>query len=310
MFSNAVDDATFNTANPCFWNSSSSITLGKPWGGANGSFTNYRGNLVGAGVQPFMAGIKALEYYFAIQATSGATQTGFQTLANQLTNWIKDTGYDPRTKGLFYGRGFGACEVPVNPPGFNQATFTSSPAFDYSISECQWGFGPGAVSAARALNSEAQNALRLIYETAPTSPNRTFGDNFYGAQWGDASLTTGLPTNDGFSNDYATSGALGAGKWYGFQFGVGMAHQWPAARLGGVAPVDTRTFTLGYVAPIGTTATAVVYTAPSGASSTIACSAGACSLPTDWRQGNYLFRMEYTVPGGVMRGDLLPLKLQ
>jgi hypothetical protein len=310
MFSNAVDDATFNTANPCFWNSSSSITLGKPWGGANGSFTNYRGNLVGAGVQPFMAGIKALEYYFAIQATSGATQTGFQTLANQLTNWIKDTGYDPRTKGLFYGRGFGACEVPVNPPGFNQATFTSSPAFDYSISECQWGFGPGAVSAARALNSEAQNALRLIYETAPTSPNRTFGDNFYGAQWGDASLTTGLPTNDGFSNDYATSGALGAGKWYGFQFGVGMAHQWPAARLGGVAPVDTRTFTLGYVAPIGTTSTAVVYTAPSGASSTIACSAGACSLPTDWRQGNYLFRMEYTVPGGVMRGDLLPLKLQ
>ncbi len=311
MFSSAINDATFNTANPCYWNSSTSITLGKPWGGANGSFGHYRGNITGAGVQPFMAGIKALEYHFAEEATTGATQTSYQTLAAQIAGWIKDTGYDPRTKGLYYGRGFGACEVPVDPPGFNQANFTSSPAFDYSISECQWGFGPGAVGAARALNSEAQNALRIIYESSPTGANLTFGDNFYGGQWGASGFTAGgLPTDDGFANEYATNGALSAGKWYGFQFGVGMAHQWPAVRLGGVAPADTRTVRLSYVAPAGTSATSATYVAPSGASSTVSCSAGTCALPTDWRQGNYLYRLTHTVTGGTAAGDLVPLRVQ
>ncbi len=296
MFADSQTDTQFNVANPCIYNSSTSITLAKPWGGTTGAKNWYRGNLVGAGMQPFMGGIKALEYYFAKLATTGATQTAYTTLGTEIAGWIKDTGYDSRSKGLFYGRGFGACEPPVNPPGFDQSTFTSSPAFDYSVSGCQYGFGLGAVSAARALNSEAQNALRLVYEADPTTPNRDFGDNFYCAQWGDAALTTGgLCTNNGFANDYATNSALSAGKWYGFQFGVGMAHQWPAVRLGGVTPrTDVAKPIMARLADVSGAVDIVVdYMAATGlVSQSSPCTVAACTFDTDARQ-NYQYRVRY-----------------
>jgi hypothetical protein len=296
MFSSAVNDTTFNTANPCFYNSATSITLGKPWQGDGTPKGFYRGNITGAGVQPFMAGIKTLEYYFARAATSGATQTAYATLATDIAGWIKANGYDPRSKGLFYGRGFGACEPAVDPPGFNPSAFTSSPSFDYSVAECQYGFGAGAVGAARALNSEAQNALRTVYEAAPTTPNRDFGDSFYGAQWGKAGFTeAGFPLDDGFDNEYATNSALSAGKWYGFQFGVGMAHQWPAVRLGGVTPKTTIAKPIqARLADIpGAVDIVVDYLAADGTvTPSSPCTSAACTFATDARQ-NYQYRVRY-----------------
>jgi hypothetical protein len=314
MFSSAINDATFNVANPCFYNSSTSITLAKPWTGANGSFGFYRGNIVGAGMQPFMGGIKTLEYLFAKQATTGSIQTRYNTLIDEIAGWIKSTGYDPRTKGLFYGRGFGACEVPVDPPGFNPATFTSSPSFPYSLAGCQYGFGQGAVGAARALNSEAQNVLRLIYEASPTTPNRDFGDNFYGGQWGKAGFTTaGFATDDGFDNIYADNGALGAGKWYGFQFGLGMAHQWPAVRLGGVTPpvLVAKTIKARLADVSGAVDIVIDYLAPSGlVSSSAPCTSSACTFNVNSVEGTYLYKVRYRNGSGatIAPGIFLPVK--
>jgi hypothetical protein len=244
-----------------------------------------------------------LEYDWMIKATDGATRTTFQTLATKLSEWIVANGYDPKTKGMRYGVGFTHCEPPGTAPGWDSVTLLSSPQFDWTVLGCQHGNSlvGGAVAAARALSAEAQTAMRIYYDADPTTPRRVFGDQFYAALYGKSALTVPLlPTDDGYVNPYIDTG-LNAGKWFGFHFGVGMAHQWPAVRLGGVTPKTTTAKPIQ--ARLGNFANAVDividYLAADGTvTPSSPCTSAACTFDTDDRQ-NYLYRVRYRKSGGI-----------
>ena len=95
---------------------------------------------------------------------------------------------------------------------------------------------PYAVAAARARNSEVQNGFRVAYQTNPTSDVKAVGDQAYCAQWGNAAMTQPGYCTEAITASNLDDGSLGAYKYTGFFFGIGMAHQWPAVRVGGVSP--------------------------------------------------------------------------
>jgi len=90
---------------------------------------------------------------------------------------------------------------------------------------------------------------------------------------------------------------------------MGMAHQWPAMRLGGVSSPVNRTvsasFNLGSVAHA--TSFAAVVTLPSGAQSTATCSTSPCSVSADARQGSPVVQWRYLGAGGQILAQSDPL---
>jgi hypothetical protein len=93
---------------------------------------------------------------------------------------------------------------------------------------------------------------------------------------------------------------MGAGKWYGFFFGIGASWRWPAQRLGGVQAARPRAIFVGF--DLGSVASAasvqIVVTAPSGAQSSYTCSVSPCEVTVDDRQGSHLYRMNYVSQSG------------
>src|SRR5581483_7259493 len=101
-------------------------------------------------------------------------------------------------------------------------------------------------------------------------------------------------------------------KWYGFLFGIGMSHQWPAVRLGGVAPAKMRTIQIPFV--LSTVAHAakvqITVTAPTGVvSAPVICAKSPCSVAVDARIGSPLMKMDYLNSTGavIAPGDPIPL---
>jgi hypothetical protein len=171
-----------------------------------------------------------------------------------------------------------------------------STAFFFRNYGCNYGNDTTGKQGARALVAEAQNATRLVYESSPTAPNLALGDLLYGNVYGDSAYTTeGYTTNGGIANEFLLDNGLNAGKWYGFQFGVGMAHQWPAVRVGGVTPISYTSKPIkARLADIAAAVDIVVdYLAADGTVSTsAACTSAACTFSTDARQ-NYQYRVRY-----------------
>ena len=81
---------------------------------------------------------------------------------------------------------------------------------------------------------------------------------------------------------------------------MGMAHEWPAVRLGGVAPAINRTVSASFtLASVANAATFVaVVTSPSGAQTTVTCSSSPCSVSADARQGAHVVQWQYRGTGG------------
>ena len=183
----------------------------------------YSYGLAGYGQQPYMLGIKSTVMKWASQNDDPDIAAGYATLLPLATAWIKSTGYDSVTQGMHYGRIYEYCEPATAPAG----------VFDYRTPGCTFGLNPSAVRAARVLNGEVTSALRVPYEANPSAENKEWGDRVYGSIWGYAPYTTGgVYTDSNYVRDENSNGALGAYKWTGFFFGMGMAHQWPAVRLG------------------------------------------------------------------------------
>ena len=265
------DHANMNVLYACQWIDPNTIQLDRPWQGATGTYSSARGSEVGYGEQPFILGIKTLAMKYASQGATGATASGYAGLAGGTANWIMTTGFDPATGGLNYFRGLAGCEPKLNPR-----------------LNCTYATDNASKSAARTLNGEAQNAVRVAYEANPTAANKSFGDQFYGAQWG----KSGGPYSDGVYLDALDNDATWNYKWLGFLFGVGMAHQWPAVRLGGVMPaaIVTKQVTVSLG---NSTAAQVLVTQPSGATQTFACSGTTCQFTADARQGAHWYQVQY-----------------
>ena len=301
--------ATVNPTYPgkvygCTYNSSTSLTLNRVWAeGSTTIGTLSRGNLSGYGTQPFILGIKVLQMKQAANGATGATATNYLSLANAAAVWILGTGYDPVTKGMYYGRVFDMCE-PIFVQGSSSAFTDKNVGCSYAATN---------QGTARPLLAEAQNAVRIAYEASPTAPNLATGDAFYGAQWGKAGYTTaGYTGDDGVQNYFALDQQIAAGKWLGFQFGVGMSHQWPAVRVGGVTPKTTTAKPIQARLADVTGATDIVVdylAADSSVSTSSACTSAACTFATDDRQ-SYQYRVRYRNSGGanLAVGEYAPVR--
>jgi hypothetical protein len=284
----------------CTWNNPSQITLNRPWDGPTETGAHlYSYVLAGFGQQPYMLGIKITQMKYASQISDPALASGYSALAALAAKWVRNVGYDPATQGLYYGRIMQACEPGTVPP--------PAPAFAYRTPGCSYGLDPGAARAARVLTAEASQALRVYYESNPTPEAKEWGDRAYGSIWGNAEFTTGgVYSDSNYVRDENSNGALAAYKWTGFFFGMGMAHQWPAVRLGGVAPPKDRKVSLDVTRGIAAKAQISV-TAPSGKVTIFDCGAASpCEVTVDDRQGSHWYRVQYLSADGKMLSQSEP----
>ena len=231
-----LDDVRLNRNWSCTVNSSTSITLNKPWvkvGGGSEQVYTSTAWLGGRVQQPFMLGgmeLKALQWN-ALADTSH----DWAGLANAAAIYWAST-YDAPTKSTPYAVGNEACGMPPMPIP------TASPIFSVRTAGCNYGLSQ--VPASRIDTGEGASALAAYYAAVRTTGTKSFVDNLYGALFGDPNYTdpsvyagdsyTG-GSGSGLSDDEL--GGAGSWKWPGFFFGMGMGHQWPAARLSGGAPV-------------------------------------------------------------------------
>lgn len=271
----------------CTWNSPTQITLDRPWDGPTETGAHlFPYTLAGFGQQPFMLGIKITQMKFASQIKGLPFAAKYGDLAAAAAKWIHDVGYDPVTQGLYYGRIYQACEpATIPPPGST---------FDSRTPNCNNGLAVGATRAARVLLAEASQALRVYYEANPTPEARAWGDRAYGSIWGNPLYTApGFYSDPTYVKDENSDIGLGSYKWTGFFFGMGMAHQWPAVRLGGVAPPKYRTVSL-QIKPASAPKTRIWVIAPSGERKAYACeSATTCDVIVDDRQGSHWYTIQY-----------------
>jgi hypothetical protein len=250
----------------CTYNNAGQITLNRPWddsvtGGSNhpdGEYTIYAAGNYGVPVagyfqQPFMYGIKTKVVSYAASFTPDSTvSAGYGTLPPVMGQWFHDVGYDSNTFGSYYARVNLACEPAVQAKRHSDPPDSS--VFASINHPCGWGGLAGAYGdgggefTERVYSAEAFPAVIEYYRAQcalgrfQCDAARAFGDRVYGAIWGDCSMTAGggatFYCDSHFVNTSGelSDGSLGAYKWTGFFFGMGMAHQWPAVRTSVIPP--------------------------------------------------------------------------
>lgn len=288
----------------CTWDSSTQITLHRAWRGATGTYSNYDGNLAGKGQQPYMLGITMNQFKWAAQITENPTlASNFEALIPLAGTWERTVGYDPIAKAMNYGNIFEACEPHRTPAG----------SFDYVFDSCQHGDASSGIISGRLLTPETTSAITGLYETQTNQTNLDWGDEAYGYVW----CATGYDVNAPGGCDSSSVGnnisawnfndtGLSGTKWVGFGWGMGMGHQWPAVRLGGIPAAQTRTNTFGFTLPSGGASARFTITYPSGKVETTTCNTSPCGITSDARQGSqYLYYIEYLDGGAnvIARSD-------
>jgi len=271
----------------CDYVSPTSLTLFRPYPGTSGNRWRSRSNVLGYGQQPFFAGISTFSNRYATKGATGSTATNFQTMTTNVANWVKNNGYDPVTKGLLYANVTPMCDpilADANPS-----------VVLYRNVGCNYTSNSGGKGASRELLAEAQTAFTEIYQADPSPANLAIGDDAYASLYGQ-SYCGAATCGDGVGNEKSYDNALDFGKWYGFQFGIGMAHQWAAVRQGGVtAPVLVAKPIAPRLADISGAVDIVVdYLAPSGLiTSSSPCTSAACTVDVNTVQGTYQYRVRY-----------------
>ncbi len=291
-----VDDTQLQKNFGCTYASPTTLTLSRPWDGPTESAYLWQDILPGYSQQPFMMGIKANELRWASQLTTPVSPdtpvdpAGFAVLLSQAADWMHSSGYDPVTQGLFYGRVIQACEPATTPPA---ATW-----FDSRTPGCNNGLIPGYLEQARTLTAEASAAISAFYLNNPTPDNLLWGDTLYGSLWGYRPYTAPGYYTDDYQGSNQDDIYLRSYKWTGFHFGMGMSHQWPAVRLGGVIAPKPRTVYVSFSQSTGASAQMMVV-APSGAVKTYSCGATSpCAIQVDDRQGAHWLQIQYLSAGG------------
>jgi hypothetical protein len=276
----------------CTWNSPSQITLNRPWDGPTeaGAYL-YSYTLAGYGQQAYMLGIKITQMQFASQIGNPAFSAAYAAFATDAATWVHDVGYDPATQGMNYGRMFQACEPETVP--------TPNTTFSARTPGCNYGLDPGSTQAARVLTAEASQALRVYFQANPTPAAKTWGDTAYGSIWGNPQYTTGgVYSDSNYVRNENSNASLGGYKWAGFFFGMGMAHQWPAVRLGGVAAPAIQMVALQVKQGIAAK-TQISVTAPCGKVTVFSCGTESrCEVEVDDRQGSHWYSVQYLSADG------------
>jgi hypothetical protein len=288
----------------CIYNSPSSITLNRPWNGSTSVNYSYTSNVTGFNILAYMLGIRQYAWVQGQQAsasTQPAVSSQFATLrskAGVYEHWV----YDPVAGANYYAiqpacdpitlasMGNGVCYSGYPPTGL--------PGANYSYTAERVNTIENSMSLTDYYMSQGGSAAAIAW-----------GDLMYGNCMGNPSFTTaavhgatdGNTCDSGNGNLNASTGyGIGAGKWYGFFFGIGASWRWPAQRLGGVQPEQSRAVFVGFdVGSVPSAASVqIVVTAPSGAQTSYACSASPCRVMVDDRQGSHLYRMSYLSADG------------
>ena len=325
----------------CTYNSPTQITLNRPWDdsvtGGNvhptGDYIIYPAPNSGAGIggyfqQPFMYGIKTkVVSYAANYAPNSTISSGYQSLLPLMGQWFHDVGYDTNTDGSYYARVNLACEPFVqakratDPPDSSvfDSIHGSSQLFPCGSNGLAGSLGGGnGEFTMRVDSAEAFAAVLEYYRaqcllgTSQCSAARAFGDRAYGAIWGNCSMTSGGGATYFCDSHYVntggelSNGSIGAFKWVGFFFGMGMSHQWPAVRQGGVQAAQNRTIYIAF--DIGQAASVrIIVTAPSGTPPVVyACGASPCAITVDDLQGSHWFQIQYLSATGQVLSESAP----
>jgi hypothetical protein len=299
----------------CTFNNANQITLDRPWTGASGTVNLYQSpgrpggayGIGGYGQQPYMlGGMGVLSFKYASLVNDPNYWDKWAQLAQDTASYMwTPPSYDPYTQGIQYGIGYGGCEqkVPIN-SGSGFVDGTSQGNGD----ACQFDLSTSGISVARGLAVEALNSLTVYYQSNPTDDAKKFGDTVYGSIWASSALTSGgvysAPDNIPASNCYAVN--LASYKWPGFCFGMGMSHQWPAARVGGVQPAQNEEALVRFDLKRVSSAAGVrmTVTQASGASQKYSCSSSPCRLVVDKRQGTPFVQIDYlSASGAILRAE-------
>ena len=292
----------------CTWNSPSQITLDRPWTGASGVVNIYQspgrplgGYAIGGyGQQPYMlGGMGVLSMNYAAQVNDPNYQAKWLALAQAAATYMwNPPSYDPYTQGIQYGVGYGGCDqkIPIN-SGSGYVNGTSQGNGDW----CQSDLTPqGGISVARGLAVEALNSLTVYYQSNPTPAMQAFGDTVYGSIWASSAYTTGgvysPPDNIQASNCYPAN--LAYYKWPGFCFGMGMSHQWPAARVGGVQAAQNEEAWVEFDPAAPAEKVEMIVIKPSGEKHKYSCATSPCRVIVDKRQGKHLVEVNYLSAAG------------
>jgi hypothetical protein len=288
----------------CIYNSPASITLNRPWTGSNGVNYAATGNVVGFAVQPFMLGIRQYAWLQGQQATAATRpQVSAQFAAFRNEAGIYEHGaFDPIAGANYYGIQ-PACNPMTAASMGNSVCYsgtppTGLPGADYSY------------TAERVNTIENSMSLADYYVSQGGSQSAVaWGDMMYGNCMGNPLYTAPgfYAASDGNTCD-STNGNLsadihygiGAGKWYGFFFGIGASWRWPAQRYGGVQAARRRAVYVPFdLARVPSAASVeILVTAPSGARATYTCSQSPCEVTVDDRQGGHLYKMNYLSESG------------
>jgi hypothetical protein len=131
---------------------------------------------------------------------------------------------------------------------------------------------------------------------------QTFGDTVYGSIWASSTYTAPgfytAPDNIQASNCYPVN--LAYYKWPGFCFGIGMSHQWPAARVGGVqlAQIEQALVEFDLAPAPSAEKVDMIVVKPSGSKSTYSCTTSPCRVMVDKRQGTHVVQINYLSASG------------
>ena len=283
----------------CTWNNSSQITLDRNWDGPNETVYGWSGGsggigLAGHGTQPFFLGVNVLSHRMGAQI-GGSTGANFTTLGTNAATWLKAYGYDPVSGGTHYGRIFAGCEPifadSTQPQNFPEGA--RNPGCSFNGSSVAPNFSK---QISRVDSVEIGNTASVSFGNDPSGANKSFWDTFYANIWDVAPYTAAGFGSDGLgSANCGPSNDFSQGKWTGFCFGIGMSHQWPAARLGGVTPAIPRTIdvTCNISSVANATKCRVTLTKPDGSTVTNTCTTSPCPVIGDARQGDHLLKVDY-----------------
>jgi hypothetical protein len=289
---------------------STHLTLDSPYQGTTGSHGWENAGLTGWASQPYMMGILSWAFDMAAKAVATVSPTT-AALAHSYSvaaaDWIRDYGYWPTAKGMYYLAGGLECQPPISD----------------SNAICTQGYAPDQ---ARALSAEALRGLDLAYAYNQDSSLKSLTDTLYNAMWAKpgtcpSGSTTCVsdgtyldPMDDGqYMMATPPLGSLGTAtpwKWFGLFFGVSAQSSWPGYRSGGLQPRAAEPLYLGGNLPgvPGATAARVTTTDPSGVTYITNCNALPCAVTVDHRQGDHLVSIQYlSATGAVLASSSVPI---
>lgn len=188
--------------------SATELTLDRPYEGETRAGQGWQySNLLVFGTQPFTLGVLGTALEWAYGATGDPRPRNWVI---EIAKWLRDKGFRPETKGLYYGRGYPNCE-PIREGNKDCA---GDPVID-----------------SRFLNLEVFRALAAAYRYSGDPALRDFTDKLYGATFGGPASQG--PHADGtyaLELDGVSRGSANKAKDFGFAFGMGMSATWEASR--------------------------------------------------------------------------------